>query len=79
MNPTELNYQAVNTFDTGCTRPLTGSRTEFRSGKRMESGKKYRQFLAGVLGSYLKEYIYIESEFVMKKEKERDRDRDFIP
>lgn len=37
MNPSELNsYQPVNTSDKG-----------FRN---MEEGKKYRQYLAGVLG-----------------------------
>lgn len=49
MNPTELNYQAVSTFDGSEQQQLTGARrrSEF---SRMEPGKKYRQFLAGVLG-----------------------------
>lgn len=49
MNPAELNYQAVSTFDGSEQQQLTDARrrSEF---SRMEPGKKYRQFLAGVLG-----------------------------
>lgn len=36
MNPSELNYQAVNTCD--------------RGHQTMEETKKYRQMLAGVVG-----------------------------
>lgn len=42
MNPTELNYQVVSTFEQGDHRQY-----------RMEEGKKWRQFLAGVIGKFL--------------------------
>lgn len=48
MNPAELNYQPVSTFD-GSERPPGRCRSEF---SRMEKGKTYRQFLAGVLGTF---------------------------
>lgn len=66
MNPTELNYQAVSTFDGGCTQRLAGSRTEFR---RMEPGKKYRQFLAGVLGiniTHAPHSVYLNTRVVAR-------------
>lgn len=54
MNPSELNYKAVSTFDGSEQRPLTDvdhQRRERHEFSRMEPGKKYRQFLAGVLGT----------------------------
>lgn len=38
MNPSELNYQVVGTFEHNDKR------------NNMEAGKKYRQFLAGIIG-----------------------------
>lgn len=40
MNPSELNYQVVSTFD------------KDKDNRTMEEGKKYRQYLAGVVGEF---------------------------
>lgn len=47
MNPSKQNFQAVD----GCLQPLTDLRLEEFGKGSMEPGKKYRQFLAGVLGT----------------------------
>ncbi len=39
MNPSELNYQAVSTCETG---------------RKMEEGKKYRQYMVGFIGEWIK-------------------------
>lgn len=49
MNPSKQNSQAVD----GCLQPLTDLRLEEFGKGSMEPGKKYRQFLAGVLGTGL--------------------------
>lgn len=41
MNPSELNYQIVSTFEQNDHRKIN-----------MEPGKKWRQFLAGVIGKF---------------------------
>lgn len=47
MNPSELNYQVVSTFEHNAKR------------NNMEPGKKYRQFMAGIIGEHYYKILYI--------------------
>lgn len=46
MNPSELNYQVVSTFEHNAKR------------NNMEPGKKYRQFMAGIIGEHYYKILY---------------------